>query len=88
MRYILIKESDLDSRIEELKENINHNSTARELSMIESEVLCIQSLKQKGEVVEITEIKQFIEEKQVKGMNVTPFKFLLERQNYKLIKKV
>ena len=56
MRYILIPEKDLNSRIEELIPQSKHNEKVGEYDGEGTIISELQSLKQKGEEVEVEEI--------------------------------
>lgn len=80
-KYILIPEKDLDSRIEELIPQSKHNEKVGEYDSEGVIISELQSLKQKGEVVEIMDFSK------------TPYGTILsmdelEESDYKLIKKV
>ena len=81
--YILIKESDLDSQIEELDRLKQQSKAKDDLATFEltlDRIDELQSLKQKGEVVEISEITN-------DDLTHNSLKFL-KSMDYKLIKKV
>ena len=103
-KYILLKESDLDSRIEELDDEIKRlddssphdwiNIREKTILKYKTERQILQSLKQKGEVVELSEC-EIIDDlfyngytKTVEDVRAGKFHKYLTNKGYKLIKKV
>ena len=90
MRYILIKESDLDSRIEELDRLKQQSKAKDDLATFEltlDRIDELQSLKQKGEVVEVQRLNETMKHWLNYKKSLDFFDFLKELK-YKLIKKV
>ena len=90
-RYILIKESDLDSRIEEYQKTIKsmkeNNLLTHDYYRTQGMEAELQSLKQKGEVVEVEKLNETTKHWLNYKKSLDFFDFLKELK-YKLIKKV